>query len=296
MRILEAPMVEALEIRMPRGPVGPALVPVNLGDVLILAATRQAIGKPWEPGFLEIGLAEFKRAAEIAERRVPRRFRRPKRTSLGVGWAFLKSAKATDILLPITIPIRKWFEEDPKRLRVVGGWAARVGAVVVSGVLTYYTGGATTPLLVSSLNVLMTDPATTTWEDDLTGFVMASQVIPPADQPPDLLKHAEVTEQVNANLWELPPERREEILAKGEAHLLKIAEGDGPEAVEEMQRAIAAYRARGNAGAFAKENVRALVAEPEPGFVDKYRTEIGLAIAGAGLVLGGTGLWYILAE
>lgn len=178
--------------------------------------------------------------------------------------------------------------QDSKDIRIIGGWAARVGAVVVSAVATYYTGGATTPLLVSSLNVLMTDPANTTWEDDVTAFVMAGQVLDPTQRPPELEAYQEVTDQVNANLWDLPPAQRDEIISRGEAHLMALAEAQGPEAVETMRQAIAEYKARGLAGAYSGKGVSTAA----PWYVT-YKNEIGLGLVmAAALGLGATIFWW----
>jgi len=166
-----------------------------------------------------------------------------------------------------------------------------VGAVVLSAVATYYTGGATTPLLVSSLSVLATDPATTTWEDDVTAFVMAGQVLPPSERPPELEKYQDVTDQVNANLWDLPPERRDEILARGESYLLDLAAQQGPEAVETMKRAIEDYKARGMAGAFASAGP--IPGAPEPWY-RVYRREIAGGLVLVGVLAGGYVLWTAL--
>lgn len=178
--------------------------------------------------------------------------------------------------------------QDSKDVRIIGGWAARVGAVVVSAVATYYTGGATTPLLVSSLNVLMTDPANTTWEDDVTAFVMAGQVLDPTQRPPEMEQYQEVTDQVNANLWDLPPAQRDEIISAGEARLMAMAEAQGPEAAETMRQAIAEYKARGLAGAYSGKGISTAA----PWYVT-YKNEIGLGLVmAAALGLGATIFWW----
>ncbi|MFH2074082.1 MAG: hypothetical protein ABIJ57_01870 [Pseudomonadota bacterium] len=280
---------------------------------------RDKIGDPVKPGFLRDFLENVQDAARRAGRdRRPRtrssaprgstsayargpwapwgrgQFARPpwcpEKVSIGKNFFETVFAKPIDALLPGASAVVDWFNEDSSRGRIVGGWAARVGAVVVSAVATYYTGGATTPLLVSSLNVLMTDPATTTWDEDVTAFMMAGQVLDPTQRPPELEKYAEITGQVNENLWDLPAAQRDEIIAKGEARLMAMAEAQGPEAAETMRQAIAEYKARGIAGAYAKGSTPTATVAP---WYVTYKNEIGLGLVmAAALGLGATIFWW----
>jgi hypothetical protein len=264
-----------------------------------MAAVRQKIGQPVGPGFLSDFILDVQDAARRAGRD-----RRPRTRSSAPRGRTSKAGRAIagkDIFAQAADKMSNWFGnvsdsvsrevsswQDSKDLRVVGGWAARVGSVVVAAVATYYTGGATTPLLVSSLNVLMTDPANTTWEDDVTAFVMAGQVLDPTQRPPEMEEYAEVTDQVNANLWDLPPAQRDEIVAAGEARLMAMAEAQGPEAAETMRGAIAEYKARGLAGAYAKGTTSTAAR-----WYVTYKTEIGLGLVmAAALGLGATIFWW----
>ncbi|MFH2074033.1 MAG: hypothetical protein ABIJ57_01625 [Pseudomonadota bacterium] len=284
-----------------------------------MVAVRQKIGQPVGPGFLSDFILDVQDAARRAGRdRRPRTRSSAPRGSTSMGfvrgpwapwgrgqyarppWCPVVAIAGKDIFAQAADKMSNWFGnvsdsvsrevsswQDSKDVRIIGGWAARVGAVVVSAVATYYTGGATTPLLVSSLNVLMTDPANTTWEDDVTAFVMAGQVLDPTQRPPEMEQYAEITDQVNANLWDLPPSQRDEIISAGEARLMAMAEAQGPEAAETMRQAIAEYKARGLAGAYSGKGV-----STAPWYVT-YKNEIGLGLVmAAALGLGATIFWW----
>jgi hypothetical protein len=246
--------------------------------ILYMAEVRRRIGKPWQEGELRARIRDLIIAAKKAEGlRIPEEFfRQPGPATAG--------RTLLEKIIPGFEGIREKYKEDPQQFgRVVGGWAARIGAVVITGIATFYTGGATAPLLVSSLNTLMQDPATTSWGDDLSAFVMASEIVPPDQQPAELQKVAPVAKNVNSKLWELPPERRNEILSKGTDYLLKMAAKEGgPEAVEEMKGAIARYLERGQAGQFGFPPTLEVI--PEESFIQKHRKLIGVGIV---LVAGG---------